>query len=225
MSDKILTASSRTYMNTGAEQASKSSAGAMERPQLSPLVRCPRCDSTNTKFCYYNNYSLSQPRHFCKACKRYWTRGGTLRNIPVGGGCRKNKRVKKLPQHLPPSVASVNLKVQPAPKTRSFNFNYPLASTATPISSTAVSDEMLQLERYNSLVMELQGIREFGLVDSSGLGQNLGVSSMQYANDLKSNSAAAAMVGSVQNFAAAATANCWIDAANRSWTSPSARLL
>ncbi|KAI3800406.1 hypothetical protein L1987_28496 [Smallanthus sonchifolius] len=58
-------------------------------------LNCPRCDSTNTKFCYYNNYSLSQPRHFCKACKRYWTRGGTLRNVPVGGGCRKNKRVKR----------------------------------------------------------------------------------------------------------------------------------
>jgi hypothetical protein len=55
-------------------------------------LRCPRCDSANTKFCYYNNYSLTQPRHFCKACKRYWTRGGTLRNVPVGGGCRKNKR-------------------------------------------------------------------------------------------------------------------------------------
>ncbi|CAL9134303.1 unnamed protein product [Musa textilis] len=58
-------------------------------------LRCPRCDSSNTKFCYYNNYSLSQPRHFCKACKRYWTRGGTLRNVPVGGGCRKHKRAKK----------------------------------------------------------------------------------------------------------------------------------
>ncbi|KAJ9563038.1 hypothetical protein OSB04_008198 [Centaurea solstitialis] len=56
------------------------------------ILKCPRCDSSNTKFCYYNNYSLSQPRHFCKACKRYWTRGGTLRNVPVGGGCRKNKR-------------------------------------------------------------------------------------------------------------------------------------
>ncbi|KAG6537486.1 dof zinc finger protein DOF3.2-like [Zingiber officinale] len=222
MSDKILIASSRTYMNTGAEQTSKSSAGAMERPQLSPLVRCPRCDSANTKFCYYNNYSLSQPRHFCKACKRYWTRGGTLRNIPVGGRCRKNKRVKKLPQHLPPSE---NLKLQPAPKPRSFNFNYPLASTATPISSTSVSDEMLKLERYNSLMMELQGIGDFGLIVSSGLGQNLVVNSIQYDNDLKSNSAAAEKIGSVQNFADSATANCWIDAANRSWSSSSARLL
>ncbi|XP_071709454.1 dof zinc finger protein DOF1.4-like [Rutidosis leptorrhynchoides] len=60
-----------------------------------PILKCPRCESLNTKFCYYNNYSLSQPRHFCKSCKRYWTRGGTLRNVPVGGGCRRNKRIKR----------------------------------------------------------------------------------------------------------------------------------
>ncbi|XP_045789122.1 dof zinc finger protein DOF1.7-like [Trifolium pratense] len=52
-------------------------------------LKCPRCESNNTKFCYYNNYNLSQPRHFCKNCKRYWTKGGSLRNIPVGGGTRK----------------------------------------------------------------------------------------------------------------------------------------
>ncbi|KAL6282351.1 hypothetical protein ACE6H2_013280 [Prunus campanulata] len=56
--------------------------------------KCPRCESLNTKFCYYNNYSLSQPRYFCKTCRRYWTQGGTLRNVPVGGGCRKGKRPK-----------------------------------------------------------------------------------------------------------------------------------
>ncbi|XP_010251236.1 PREDICTED: dof zinc finger protein DOF5.6-like [Nelumbo nucifera] len=63
------------------------------RPQHDQALKCPRCDSTHTKFCYYNNYSLSQPRYFCKTCRRYWTKGGSLRNIPVGGGCRKNKRV------------------------------------------------------------------------------------------------------------------------------------
>ncbi|KAC9599090.1 hypothetical protein E3N88_45578 [Mikania micrantha] len=26
--------------------------------------------------------------------KRYWTKGGALRNIPIGGGCRKNKKTK-----------------------------------------------------------------------------------------------------------------------------------
>ncbi|KAH1073766.1 hypothetical protein J1N35_026094 [Gossypium stocksii] len=55
-------------------------------------LNCPRCNSTNTKFCYYNNYSLTQPRYFCKTCRRYWTEGGSLRNVPVGGGSRKNKR-------------------------------------------------------------------------------------------------------------------------------------
>ncbi|KAK4784349.1 hypothetical protein SAY86_018717 [Trapa natans] len=63
-------------------------------PLPEAALKCPRCESTNTKFCYYNNYSLTQPRHFCKTCRRYWTRGGALRNVPVGGGCRKNKRSK-----------------------------------------------------------------------------------------------------------------------------------
>lgn len=62
------------------------------RPQKEKALNCPRCNSTNTKFCYYNNYSLTQPRYFCKTCRRYWTEGGSLRNVPVGGGSRKNKR-------------------------------------------------------------------------------------------------------------------------------------
>nr|XP_016456281.1 PREDICTED: dof zinc finger protein DOF3.1-like [Nicotiana tabacum] len=55
-------------------------------------LKCPRCDSPNTKLCYYNNYNISQPRHFCKSCRRYWAKGGTPRNIPVGGGSRKNTK-------------------------------------------------------------------------------------------------------------------------------------
>ncbi|GAB2225681.1 hypothetical protein Droror1_Dr00006483 [Drosera rotundifolia] len=58
--------------------------------QQEQQLRCPRCESTNTKFCYYNNYNLSQPRHYCKSCRRYWTKGGSLRMVPVGGGTRKN---------------------------------------------------------------------------------------------------------------------------------------
>ncbi|KAJ8531241.1 hypothetical protein K7X08_026675 [Anisodus acutangulus] len=64
------------------------------KSNIEQAPNCPRCASTNTKFCYYNNYSLSQPRYFCKACRRYWTKGGSLRNVPVGGGCRKNRRSK-----------------------------------------------------------------------------------------------------------------------------------
>ncbi|KAI3759291.1 hypothetical protein L6452_06994 [Arctium lappa] len=55
------------------------------------LLPCPRCDSINTKFCYYNNSNINQPRHFCKSCQRYWTAGGTMRNMPVGAGRRKKK--------------------------------------------------------------------------------------------------------------------------------------
>ncbi|KAI4374532.1 hypothetical protein MLD38_012515 [Melastoma candidum] len=55
------------------------------------ILPCPRCESMDTKFCYYNNYNVNQPRHFCRACQRYWTAGGMMRNMPVGAGRRKNK--------------------------------------------------------------------------------------------------------------------------------------
>uniref|UniRef100_M1BBK0 Dof zinc finger protein n=2 Tax=Solanum tuberosum TaxID=4113 RepID=M1BBK0_SOLTU len=71
-----------------------SGGGPMGARPKEQALNCPRCDSPNTKFCYYNNYSLSQPRHFCKTCRRYWTKGGALRNVPIGGGCRKNKKIK-----------------------------------------------------------------------------------------------------------------------------------
>ncbi|KZV35039.1 hypothetical protein F511_04344 [Dorcoceras hygrometricum] len=72
-------------------------------PMPETALKCPRCESTNTKFCYFNNYSLSQPRHFCKTCRRYWTRGGALRNVPVGGGWRRNKRSKSNSSKSPAS--------------------------------------------------------------------------------------------------------------------------
>ncbi|OEL20635.1 Dof zinc finger protein DOF5.4 [Dichanthelium oligosanthes] len=76
-----------------AQQGPGARCGGVSPAAAAPeAVKCPRCESTNTKFCYYNNYNLSQPRHFCKSCRRYWTKGGVLRNVPVGGGCRKAKR-------------------------------------------------------------------------------------------------------------------------------------
>ncbi|KAI5064452.1 hypothetical protein GOP47_0021122 [Adiantum capillus-veneris] len=67
-------------------------------PSEAESLACPRCHSRETKFCYFNNYSTAQPRHFCKNCKRYWTAGGSLRNVPVGGGLRKSKK-SKLSKH------------------------------------------------------------------------------------------------------------------------------
>ncbi|GMI72834.1 hypothetical protein HRI_000952700 [Hibiscus trionum] len=81
--------------------------------QQQPPQKCPRCDSLNTKFCYYNNYSLSQPRYFCKTCRRYWTQGGTLRNVPVGGGCRKGKRSKVSSSGENPRSSQLQTPVQP----------------------------------------------------------------------------------------------------------------
>lgn len=62
---------------------------ALKKPDKT--LPCPRCNSLETKFCYYNNYNINQPRHFCKGCQRYWTAGGTLRNVAVGAGRRKRK--------------------------------------------------------------------------------------------------------------------------------------
>ena len=74
--------------------------------QQQQAQKCPRCDSMNTKFCYYNNYSLSQPRYLCKSCRRYWTKGGFLRNVPVRGGTSRksrrtnnNKTLRLTPNH------------------------------------------------------------------------------------------------------------------------------
>lgn len=75
-------------VNPRSENESKPS---LKKPDK--IVPCPRCNSMDTKFCYYNNYNVNQPRHFCKSCQRYWTAGGTMRNVPVGAGRRKNKNL------------------------------------------------------------------------------------------------------------------------------------
>lgn len=63
-------------------------AGGADEARVPPRLPCPRCSSKETKFCYFNNYNVNQPRHFCRSCRRYWTAGGALRNVPVGSGSR-----------------------------------------------------------------------------------------------------------------------------------------
>ncbi|QCD78462.1 hypothetical protein DEO72_LG1g2095 [Vigna unguiculata] len=87
--------------------------------EISP--NCPRCGSSNTKFYYYNNYSLTQPRYFCKGCRRYWTKGGSLRNVPVGGGCRKNIRGNK--NLLRQSIDGFTFKTSSSPSANATNHN------------------------------------------------------------------------------------------------------
>ncbi|KAK9279409.1 hypothetical protein L1049_013088 [Liquidambar formosana] len=120
-------------------------------PQPEAGLKCPRCESTNTKFCYFNNYSLTQPRHFCKTCRRYWTRGGALRNVPVGGGCRRNKRSKSRTSKSP-----VTAEGQKGPN----------SSSAIP-SSNEMAGHFPQLP----LMTSLQNLTQYGV---GNIGLNFG---------------------------------------------------
>ncbi|KAL5209256.1 hypothetical protein ABZP36_004879 [Zizania latifolia] len=134
-----LPSSSPASAAAAAQQARPNSMAERARlaraPQPEPALKCPRCDSTNTKFCYYNNYSLSQPRHFCKTCRRYWTRGGSLRNVPVGGGCRRNKRSSK-----PSSAGAASFKPSSSAARQLPGGPSPMPSTAasTPGGTTTI---------------------------------------------------------------------------------------
>ncbi|KAE9590350.1 hypothetical protein Lal_00028123 [Lupinus albus] len=76
------------------EQGENSQEKTPKKPDK--ILPCLRCDSMDTKFCYFNNYNVNQPRHFCKNCQRYWTAGGSVRNLAVGAGRRKNKNSTSL---------------------------------------------------------------------------------------------------------------------------------
>ncbi|KAF8711081.1 hypothetical protein HU200_029086 [Digitaria exilis] len=94
--EEVVAASNTKAKQARQQVAAPSVSGERKpRPKLDRALNCPRCDSTNTKFCYYNNYSVTQPRYYCKACHRYWTQGGILRNVPVGGGSRKNNKQQR----------------------------------------------------------------------------------------------------------------------------------
>ncbi|KAK1316984.1 Dof zinc finger protein DOF3.1 [Acorus calamus] len=104
-------------------------------------LKCPRCDSPNTKFCYYNNYNLSQPRHFCKSCRRYWTKGGVLRNVPVGGGSRKSSSKRN------PSPKSASSKPPPPPPPMDDDDRHRRSSASSSDSSTlTAADQSLPAE-------------------------------------------------------------------------------
>lgn len=82
----------RANAKTNIEQSDSSTDQEKVFKRPDKILPCPRCNSMDTKFCYFNNYNVNQPRHFCKNCQRYWTAGGTMRNVPVGAGRRKNKQ-------------------------------------------------------------------------------------------------------------------------------------
>ena len=49
---------------TAAAPAGNGTRAKLPRPEGTAI--CPRCNSDNTKFCYYNNYNIKQPRFLCK---------------------------------------------------------------------------------------------------------------------------------------------------------------
>ena len=103
-------------------------------------LKCPRCESSNTKFAYYNHHNLSQPRHFCKDCHRHWTKGGALRNVPVGGGTRggTHKNNKRLATSTSPNnpkrlstSAPTDSPIAP-PQTETLSATHPAIDTWSP---------------------------------------------------------------------------------------------
>ena len=87
---EVVVTSSSTYLPDDAPHE-KVACEEEDLKKPKKLIPCPRCESMDTKFCYFNNYNVNQPRHFCKNCQRYWTAGGNLRNVPIGAGRRKSK--------------------------------------------------------------------------------------------------------------------------------------
>ncbi|XP_039173862.1 dof zinc finger protein DOF2.4-like [Eucalyptus grandis] len=137
-------------------------------------LKCPRCESTNTKFCYFNNYSLSQPRHFCKTCRRYWTRGGALRNVPVGGGCRRNNKRSKSGSSK--SVASSSHRQITAP--RSGSTCIPTSNGGANVDTTEILGVGTQLPPLGHFMAPMHYLPDnLTLSAGAGLNYNTGVPS------------------------------------------------
>ncbi|CAE5972594.1 unnamed protein product [Arabidopsis arenosa] len=109
---------------------------------------CPRCYSDQTKFGYFNNYKTSQPRYKCKDCRRYWTHGGALRNIPIGGSCRKSK-LPKIDQSSVSQMTSVA--IQPGN-------HQPLNENQENISVSASSSSAAAIGNHFGYFSELHGV-------------------------------------------------------------------
>ncbi|CAK8536106.1 unnamed protein product [Lathyrus sativus] len=153
-------------IQTGQTQAQNQTQIA-KLPQQETALKCPRCDSTNTKFCYYNNYNLSQPRHFCKTCRRYWTRGGALRNVPVGGGCRRSKKTKK-------SNTTITSTTTPS-KSPISNSNEKDYSTSAIHSSSTPFGEFLNPSNKTYMNMtSLQNLSRYGVGNVGNMGFQIG---------------------------------------------------
>ncbi|CAJ2668992.1 unnamed protein product [Trifolium pratense] len=131
---------SKTEKEEQQDETSNSQDKILKKPDK--IIPCPRCRSMDTKFCYYNNYNVNQPRHFCKNCQRYWTAGGTMRNVPVGAGRRKNKTSSSHYRQITVSEATLqNSRIHPSLKCNgtilTFGSNTPLCESMSSVLKLA----------------------------------------------------------------------------------------
>ncbi|CAI8591828.1 unnamed protein product [Vicia faba] len=130
------------------DETSNSQEKSLKKPDK--IIPCPRCSSMDTKFCYYNNYNVNQPRHFCKNCQRYWTAGGTMRNVPVGAGRRRNKSCSSHYRQITVSEATLqNSRVHPSLKCNgtvlTFGSDSPLSESMASVLKLAHKPEELRI--------------------------------------------------------------------------------
>ncbi|KAI3794000.1 hypothetical protein L1987_36625 [Smallanthus sonchifolius] len=110
------------------------------------ILPCPRCNSMDTKFCYYNNYNVNQPRHFCKNCQRYWTAGGTMRNVPVGAGRRKNKSLAYQYRQITVTETLPDTILQPNGTVLTFGSDAPLCESM--VSVLKIADKTMRQDSF-----------------------------------------------------------------------------
>ncbi|KAA8547980.1 hypothetical protein F0562_004409 [Nyssa sinensis] len=141
------------------------------------ILPCPRCNSLDTKFCYYNNYNVNQPRHFCKKCQRYWTAGGTMRNVPVGAGRRKNKNTASHYCHITVSETLQNARadlpngihhptLKPSGTVLTFGSDTPICESMTAVLNIA------QKTMQNCVQNGFHKREDFRIPVSYGVGEN-----------------------------------------------------
>ncbi|RLN25085.1 dof zinc finger protein DOF1.7 [Panicum miliaceum] len=109
------------------------------------------------------------PRYFCRACRRYWTRGGALRNVPVGGGTRKATPAtrRKRPASTPPEPAPPAAGVALPPLTvsgphgallRQYGLPFPAPTLASPLAAMDPDHRLLDLGgSFSSLIASAPG--------------------------------------------------------------------
>ncbi|OEL16479.1 hypothetical protein BAE44_0022503 [Dichanthelium oligosanthes] len=79
-----------------ADSGGSGEAKAFQKPDA--ILPCPRCNSVDTKFCYFNNYNEKQPRHYCRNCPAKEDEANTssgsqvVLDLVLGSGDKKEER-------------------------------------------------------------------------------------------------------------------------------------